>query len=184
VEPEDRPKFPRQPSQILHRRGRIQRQHVADHRFGRWMWNRTQSVPVGRCRREIVPCVSTSTTVDDAYPNRLLRHSISLALTSSGFSCCVQWPLSRTRYFSRSGTNFSMPSAADGGSTASFSAMIISDGTRTVWSSPSERCQLRVKLRYQLMPPVKPVFVKVSTNTFFSSADRIGVRGSCLASSP
>ena len=52
------------------------------------------------------------------YPNRFLRHSISLALTSSGFSCCVQWPLPRTRYFSRSGTIFSMPSAADGGSTA------------------------------------------------------------------
>src|SRR5450755_352630 len=65
-------------------------------------------------------------------PNRLLRHSISLALTSSGFSCCVQWPLPRTRYFSRSGMIFSMPSAADGGSTESFSAMIISDGTRTV----------------------------------------------------
>src|SRR5436190_24259828 len=51
---------------------------------------------------------------DDVYPNLRLRHSISLALTSSGFSCCVQWPLSRTRYFSRSGTSFSMPSAADG----------------------------------------------------------------------
>ena len=36
------------------------------------------------------------------HPNRFLRHSISLALTSSGFSCCVQWPLPRTRYFSRS----------------------------------------------------------------------------------
>src|SRR5258708_22925051 len=117
-----------------------------------------------------------------AYPNLFLRHSISLAETSSGFSCCVQWPLPRTRYFSRSGMSFSMPSAEDGGSTASFSAMIISDGTRTVWSMPSERCQLRDMLRYQLMPPVKPVVVKVSTNTFFSSADRIGVRGSCLAS--
>src|SRR6266481_1639339 len=32
---------------------------------------------------------------DDALPqpNRFLRHSISLALISSGFSCCVQWPL-------------------------------------------------------------------------------------------
>src|SRR5665213_31367 len=71
---------------------------------------------------------------DDAapHPNRLLRHSISLALTSSGFSCCVQWPLSPTRYFSRSGTSFSMPSAAEGGRTASFSAMIIREGTRTV----------------------------------------------------
>src|SRR6202011_2084906 len=66
------------------------------------------------------------------YPNRFLRHSISFALTSSGFSCCVQWPLSRTRYFSRSGISFSMPSAEDGGSTWSFSAMIISDGPRTV----------------------------------------------------
>src|SRR5215475_9962453 len=110
----------------------------------------------------------------DRHPNRFLRHSISLALTSSGFSCCVQWPLSLTRYFSRSGTSFSMPSAADGGSTASFSAMIISDGTLTLWSRPLERCQLREKLRYQLMPPVKPVLVNVSTNTFFSSAERIG----------
>src|SRR4029077_10849430 len=121
---------------------------------------------------------------DGALPhlNRFLRHSISLALTSSGFSCCVQWPLSLTRYFSRSGTSFSMPSAEDGGSTASFSAMIISDGTLTLWSSPLARCQLREKLRYQLMPPVKPVFVNVSTNTFFSSVERIGVRGSNLAS--
>src|SRR6202035_610218 len=85
------------------------------------------------------------------YPNRLLRHSISLALTSSGFSCCVQWPLSRTRYFSKSGISFSMPSAADGGSTWSFSAMIISDGTRTVRSKSAECCQLRDMLRYQLM---------------------------------
>ncbi|MFK4402446.1 hypothetical protein ABIF31_009003 [Bradyrhizobium elkanii] len=69
--------------------------------------------------------------VSRRHPNRFLRHSISLALTSSGFSCCVQWPLSLTRYFSRSGTSRSMPSAAEGGSTASFSAMIISDGTRT-----------------------------------------------------
>src|SRR6266436_1802479 len=119
---------------------------------------------------------------DDAHPNLRLRHSISLALTSSGFSCCVQWPLPRTRYFSRSGTIFSMPSAEDGGSTWSFSAMIISEGTRTVWSRPSERRQLRDMLRYQLMPPVKPVFVKVSTKTFLSSGDRIGVRGSCRAS--
>ena len=31
---------------------------------------------------------------------------------------------------------------------------------------PSLRSQLRVKLRYQLMPPVKPVRVKVSTKYF------------------
>src|ERR1700736_1692784 len=62
--------------------------------------------------------------------------------------------------------------------------MIISDGTRTVWSRSAERCQLRDMLRYQLMPPVKPDLVKVSTKTFFSSGDRIGVRGSCLASYP
>src|SRR5436190_21899348 len=62
--------------------------------------------------------------------------------------------------------------------------MIISDGTRTVWSIPAERCQLRDMLRYQLMPPEKPDLLKVSTNTCFSSADSIGVRGSCLASYP
>src|ERR1700733_10734466 len=95
------------------------------------------------------------------HPNLLLRHSISLALTSSDFSCWVQWPLPLTRYFSRSGTRFSMPSAAEGGSTMSFSAMIISDGTRTVSSIFAERCQLRDMLRYQLMPPVNPVLVKV-----------------------
>src|SRR4051812_12301228 len=116
------------------------------------------------------------------HPNRFLRHSMIFALTSSGFSCCVQWPLSRTRYFSRSGMIFSMPSAADGGSTASFSAMIISDGTRTVGSMSAERCQLRDMLRYQLMPPVKPVRLKVSTNTFFSSDERIGARVSYFTS--
>src|SRR5258707_3984227 len=122
------------------------------------------------------------TTPELPHPNLFLRHSISFALTSSGFSCCVQWPLPLTRYFSRSGISFSMPSADDGGSTWSFSAMIISDGTRTVGSISAERCQLRDMLRYQLMPPVKPDLVKVSTNTCFSSGDRIGVRGSCLAS--
>ena len=44
VEPEDRPELPGQPGQILHRRGRIQQQHVADHRFGRRLRDRTQSV--------------------------------------------------------------------------------------------------------------------------------------------
>ena len=47
---------------------------------------------------------------------------------------------------------------------------------------PPECSQLRDMLRYQLMPPVKPVLVKVSTKTCFSSGDRIGVRGSCFAS--
>src|SRR3954465_9087362 len=56
--------------------------------------------------------------------------------------------------------------------------MIISDGPRMEWSNIAELCQLRDMLRYQLIPPVKPVLVKVSTNTFFSSGDRIGVRGS------
>src|SRR4051812_42037334 len=121
-------------------------------------------------------------TVVFCHPNRFLRHSMILALTSSGFSCCVQWPLSRTRYFSRSGMIFSMPSAPEGGSTESFSAMIIKDGTRTVSSMSAERCQLRDMLRYQLMPPVKPVRLKVSTNTFFSSDERIGARVSYFTS--
>jgi len=60
--------------------------------------------------------------------------------------------------------------------------MIIRAGTRTVWSRSAERSQLRVMLRYQLMPPVKPVFLKVSMNTWRSSAERMGVRGSCFAS--
>ena len=71
------------------------------------------------------------------------------------------------------------PLAVDG---LTASILELSDGTRTVWSTPSERCQLRDMLRYQLMPPVKPDLVKVSTKTCFSSGDRIGVRGSCLAS--
>src|SRR5207247_10030699 len=107
---------------------------------------------------------------------------LRLALTSAGFSWCVQLPLSLTRYFSRAAMIVSLRPAADGGHTASFSAMIIGDGTRTVWSIATGRCQLRDMLRYQLMPPVKPVLVKVSTNAFFSSAERIGVRGSCAAS--
>src|ERR1700704_982443 len=143
---------------------------------------RLEGWPLAPCLSSFEARRSRRAPQDDDHPNRFLRHSISLALTSSGFSCCVQWPLPRTRYFSRSGMIFSIPSAADGGRTGSFSAMIISDGTRTVWSIPAERCQLRDMLRYQLIPPVKPDSVNVSTNTFFSSADRIGVRGSCLAS--
>ena len=37
---------------------------------------------------------------------------------------------------------------------------------------PSAFSQLRVKLRYQLIPPVKPVRLKASTNTASSSDDR------------
>ena len=47
-----------------------------------------------------------------------------------------------------------MPSASDGRSTISFSAMTIRDGQVTFWVTFSMICQLRVKLRYQLMPPV------------------------------
>src|SRR5581483_3311336 len=42
-------------------------------------------------------CFVASLLAMTIHPNRFLRHSISLALTSSGFSCCVQWPLSFTR---------------------------------------------------------------------------------------
>ena len=72
----------------------------------------------------------------------------------------------------------SMPSAAEGGSTASSSAITISEGTFTLSSMPSARRQLRVKLRYQLMPPVKPVRWKVSTKTASSSSVRNFGRGS------
>ena len=49
VKPEDGPQFLGQPRQILHRRGRIERQHVADHRFGRRMGDRAQSVARSHC---------------------------------------------------------------------------------------------------------------------------------------
>ena len=83
--------------------------------------------------------------------------------------------------FLQSGMIFSMPSAADGGSTASFSAMIISDGTRRYG-----RGRPALPVARQVAIPVDAAgeagLVKVSTNTFFSSGDRIGVRGSYLAS--
>ena len=44
VEPEDRPELLGKPGQVLHRRGQIQRQHVADHRLGRRLRNRVQTV--------------------------------------------------------------------------------------------------------------------------------------------
>ncbi len=75
-----------------------------------------------------------------------------------------------------------MPSAADGGRTVSFSAMTIREGTFTWSVRPSERCQLRVKLRYQLMPPVKPVRSKVSTNAAISSPVSSCGRGSTAGS--
>ncbi len=56
VEPEDRPQFLGQPRQVLHRRGRIQRQHIADHRLGRRMRNRTQSVGRRHCGSFSCPC--------------------------------------------------------------------------------------------------------------------------------
>jgi hypothetical protein len=40
VEPENRPQLPGKPHQALRRRGRIQRQHVADHGLGRRLRNR------------------------------------------------------------------------------------------------------------------------------------------------
>ncbi len=58
---------------------------------------------------------------------------------------------------SRSGTNCSIPSVSEGGRTTSSSAMIIRPGTWTFCSIVPLCSQLRVKLRYQLMPPVKPV---------------------------
>ncbi|MGY4593912.1 hypothetical protein ACVWXL_001658 [Bradyrhizobium sp. GM22.5] len=44
VEPEDRPQLLGKPGQMLHRCGRIQRQHVADHRLGRRLRDRVQTV--------------------------------------------------------------------------------------------------------------------------------------------
>ncbi len=44
VEPEDRPQFLGEPHHVLHRRAGIQRQHVADHRLGRQLRDRAQSV--------------------------------------------------------------------------------------------------------------------------------------------
>ena len=54
VEPEDRPQLLGQPRQVLHRRARIQRQHIADHRLGRRLGDRTQSV--GGRHRDSVSC--------------------------------------------------------------------------------------------------------------------------------
>src|ERR1700693_8424 len=48
-----------------------------------------------------------------------------------------------------------MPSVSAGGSTTSSSAIIINAGTLTRGSSFSESCQLRVMLRYQLIPPAQ-----------------------------
>ena len=50
VEPEDRPEFLAQPHKILHRRGGIQRQHVADHRLLRRMRDRVQFVDGRHCK--------------------------------------------------------------------------------------------------------------------------------------
>ena len=111
----------------------------------------------------------------EACANALMARNAASASRSSrrwsdsGCSCWVQWPHARISTFSRSGTRSSMPSAILGDSTTSSSAMIISEGTFTLYSSSADCSQLRVKLRYQLMPPVKPVRVKVSTKIFSSS---------------
>ena len=52
----------------------------------------------------------------------LFNQSIITRLTSSGFSCWVQWPLPITVYFSRSLMKSSNPSAEEGGRMTSFSA--------------------------------------------------------------
>ena len=54
VEPVDRPEFFCQPHHVLDRRGRVQRQYVADHWLGRRMRDRTQSVAGRHCG--IVSC--------------------------------------------------------------------------------------------------------------------------------
>ena len=74
-----------------------------------------------------------------------------------------------------------MPSAAEGGSTASFSAMTISDGTRTIWSSALGEPPVAGEVAIPVDAAGEAgALVKVSTNTVFSSAERIGVRGSKL----
>src|SRR6185312_2563879 len=100
---------------------------------------------------------------------RFFSHVIIAALVSSGCSCCVQCPHFLISTFSRSGTKRSMPSAIAGESTTSSSAMIIRPGTCTRCSMVPLSTQLRVKLRYQLMPPVKPVFSNVSMKNCSSS---------------
>src|SRR6185437_745746 len=95
--------------------------------------------------------------------NRRFSQPIIALLVSCGCSCCVQCPHLRIRAFSKSGTKRSMPSAIFGDRIISSSAMIISEGCFTFCAHVPESCQLREKLRYQLMPPVKPVRVNVST---------------------
>ncbi len=65
VEPEDRPQFLGQPRQVLHRRGRVQRQHVADHRLGRRMRDRAQSV--GGRHRGSFSCLSSRPSLRGAH---------------------------------------------------------------------------------------------------------------------
>src|SRR5579871_5170934 len=105
-----------------------------------------------------------------SYVNLRFSQSIMILLSSPGCSCWVQWPQSLISAFSRSGTKRSMPSAMAGDRTTSSSAITIRPGTRTFCSIVPLRSQLREKLRYQLMPPVKPVRVKVSTKYFISSS--------------
>ena len=57
VEPVDRPEFLGQPRQMLDRRGRVQRQHVADHRLGRRMRDRAQFIR-GRHRDSLSCCLN------------------------------------------------------------------------------------------------------------------------------
>ena len=74
---------------------------------------------------------------------------------------------------SRSPTSPFIGSAISGVSTASFSAVIIRQGRLSILCGrPSARSQFRVKFRYQLIPPVKPVRWKVETKKSSSAGVR------------
>ena len=81
------------------------------------------------------------------------------ALVSSGFSCCTQCPAPSMSTVPRS--SVSQPSCTVGGvisSTTSWAPLMNRAGTSTLApTAAGVSSQLRSRLRYQLMPPVKPV---------------------------
>ena len=73
VEPEDRPELLGEPRQVLHRRGGIERQHVADHRLGRRMRDRAQSVLRRHC--SIFPLCSVIVIASEREPEAIHSRS-------------------------------------------------------------------------------------------------------------
>src|SRR5277367_7196893 len=94
-----------------------------------------------------------------SFLNRRFSQSTIVRFTSSGNSCCTQWPARSILCISRSEHSAGIPAAIRGGRAPSHSAVIIRQGSVS-GLTPISGCSRRLRsiFRYQLLPPRKPLF--------------------------